>query len=108
MPKIVNITVYRGEDILLDCTMNPVPVGGIAGWTIVCYVRQFQDVASTLILQKSGTVTDGPSGKFTVTIPSLDLVKIPDKYYYDIWRTDTNFRAVLDIGRFEIKPVVGI
>lgn len=110
MARVTNIQVYKGEDIVLNFTETPVPVGGIGGWTIKFSLRRLQDGSLTLLHEEDAVIQDGNAGTYQVTIPGEPLGsgthRTPNKYYYDVWRTNAGSEAVLAIGEFNILPEV--
>ena len=100
MPAEDNIEIYKGEDVNLSFTMNPVE--DITGWTIELNVKQ----DSTIVLTKSATVTDGPNGQFSVSLVDDDTDNLVERnHLYDVWRTDAGSETVLAIGNFIVHRV---
>ena len=98
------IPLHRGQDSLLQFTMDPVPPGGIAGWTIAFTVAKGPDSYDKLFTV-AATVTDGPLGKFDVVLPAATLDVRPGTYFHDATRTDTGNVRVLSYGPFILNPV---
>ena len=95
------IIVYRGEDVDLDFTMNPVV--DISGWTIVFTVELPTPITVAC------SITDGPSGTFQATIADTNLDALrAGVYQYDAWRTDSGTERVLAEGDFEVRDVARI
>lgn len=94
------ISIFRGEDLDLNFTLDPAE--DITGWTIVFTAR-----TDSGVLTKPGTVVDGPNGKFDVTLDDVDTDGVkPGHYAYDVWRTDTGSERVLAIGTLKILAVI--
>lgn len=103
MAKINNVSCYKGESVTLAFTMTPVV--DISTWTLRFTLKKLAtDVAS--VLSKTGTVTVGPSGTFSVALAKADT-NIPARdYQYDVQRIDAGSEAVLSIGTFSILQEV--
>ena len=97
-----NFTVYRGEDVTLNFTMDPVI--DIAGWTLkftaVKAVGQ-----STKAIDADGAVVSGPAGTFRVQLPKLKTNIEPRAYVYDVWRTDPGNERLLALGTVTVAGV---
>lgn len=110
MAKINNIKCYKGEDVVVTFTMSPVPGGGITGWTILFSLRRIKDATTTLLFSVGAAILSEPSGVYSITIPGgvadQGTNRTPNKYAYDVWRTNSGVEAVLSIGDFEILPEV--
>lgn len=103
MAQLNNVSCYKGEAIVIGVTMSPVV--DITNWTIV-FTLKASPGASPAILAKSGTVVNGPQGKFSVNLTAADTAQLPQAYAYDIWRTDSGTETVLSIGSFTILQEV--
>lgn len=100
MAQTDTITVYRGEDRLIEVTMEPVV--DITGWTLLLSVH---GVGET-IFTKDGTITSAENGTFTFTLADDDTAELrPGRYTYDVWRTDSGSERVVAIGEFIITDV---
>ena len=104
MPTTEAISIYRGEDVVLSFTMNPVV--NITGWTITFQLREYD--GTTELLTKSASVTDGPNGVFTVALADDDTDALEDVYHYDVWREDPGAESVLAIGELTVLPVARV
>jgi hypothetical protein len=94
------ITIYRGEDVTLSFTMDPVV--DITGWTLTFSVRNYAGVVFT----KTATVTSAVDGTFTIAVVDTDSDSlIPGTYLYDVWRTDEGSERVVAIGSFVVNKV---
>lgn len=94
------ISIYHGEDIQLDFTMNPVV--DISGWTLSLNVEGNPE--SPKLITKAGTVTDGPNGEFSVTLTDADTGAVAvGRYRYDVWRTDAGNERVIADGELVMK-----
>lgn len=108
MPGTTAISVYRGEEVTLEFTMNPIPAAGIAGWTIHFTVSKVAGSPVKIIPAKVATVTSGPLGTFSVSLDADETDTTPGTYYYDAWRVDAENEKVLAIGTFNLLPVARI
>lgn len=99
MPGTDLISIYRGEDVELDFTMDP--VADISGWTILFTVEG--SVPTPKVLAKTATIEDGPNGVFRVALTDDDTDIDPGSYKYDAWRTDAGLERVLAIGKLVVN-----
>lgn len=89
-------TIYRGEDITLNFTMDPVV--DISGWTLAYTIRD-KHLTGSALASSVGTVTSGASGTFTVPITAAQSAAIdPGNYSWDVWRTDSGSASLLAHG----------
>lgn len=95
-----------GEDLVLTFTMNPLPSGGIAGWTLLCTVKS--SLTGAVLTTSAGTVTDGPNGKFQVTLTRTQTGTTlgVGTWFYDVWRTDSGLQAQLAYGNLTLNQPV--
>lgn len=101
MPSNDVITIYKGEDVDLNFTMNPVE--SISGWTIKLNVKS----PSAVVITKTANITDASNGEFTFVLADDDSDDLSaGSYQYDVWRTDAGSERVLAIGSFVIADVV--
>lgn len=90
------IEIYKGEDVVLPFTMDP--VADVTGWTVVLTVK-----GEGFTISKTATVTDGPGGEFEFTLTDDDTDLLPTgQYRYDVWRTDAGAERVIAIGFFVV------
>jgi hypothetical protein len=94
--------VYKGEEILLTFTMDPVIP--IAGWTVRFTVSRAPDDPHKIIPTRDAVVVgDGSAGQFTVSLDADDTINVrPGTYFYDAWRSDAEAERVLAAGVFKI------
>lgn len=105
MATINNISLYRGEDRLVQFQMTPSE--GITGWTIVCNIKQaYTD--TTPLSTTAATILNGPQGIFSVLFSNTMTNITPGNYVYDVQRTDSGQVAVLSIGNLTILPEVRV
>ena len=102
MPATTDITVYRGEDVTLNYTMDPVE--DVTGWTLVFTLKIAK--TSPVLSSIPGGITDGPGGRFFFIVPSAATDIVAQTYVYDVVRTDPGADKVLAIGKFIIKSGV--
>lgn len=100
MPANDSISVYQGEDLTLNFTMDPVE--NITGWTLEFNVRS----AASVVIQKTPVVTSGPAGTFTVSLVDADTNHLtPGVFMYDVWRIDVSTERILAVGNFTLLAV---
>lgn len=99
MPGTDTITVYRGEDVTLRFTMNPVI--DITGWSILFTVEGEPETPK--LITDSASVIDGPNGIFDVTLSDTQTEIGVGNYLYDAWRTDAGSERILAVGDFKLK-----
>jgi hypothetical protein len=83
--------VYRGDPATLNFTCNPVV--DLTGVTVQFTLAKAENT-KTKLLQKNGTVTDGPAGKFSVSLDATETDRAPATYVFDAWRMDSTPRIV--------------
>jgi hypothetical protein len=95
------IAIYRGEDVALPFTMDPVE--NITGWTLLMSVSG----GGAVVFTKAGVVTSGPSGTFSVSLTDAEteLLSASEVYDYDVWRTDAGAERVLARGTLRVLSV---
>lgn len=92
------ITIYRGEAVELDFTMDPVE--DITDWGVTF-------ILESGVPAKPATIINGPGGVFLVTLTKLETALRPGSYRYSVWRSvDGGEDRVLAIGKFIILPAV--
>jgi hypothetical protein len=111
MATSANISFYRGEDVTLVVTMNPVV--DISGWSLQFTVRAALDLLPIAITKTVGagiTITNGPGGIFRVVILRDDTVALAvGTYLFDIQRIDSGYYTELLIGQLALlHPVSNI
>lgn len=94
---------YAWEDLLLTITMDPVPVGGIAGWTFILNV--FDKNGCLVYTTTAFTITNATTGVFTCQLASVVTgsslgVGVFD---YEIWRTNVGSFKNLTNGEITFK-----
>jgi len=107
MAKENDITLYRGEDVVIPFVNVQTPIGG---WSIQLTVRtkKVQSPIGTPTTEPAvlgpitATITDAAAGKYQFLIPSLQTLLQATTYYYDVQRTDPGACAVLSIGSFTV------
>lgn len=98
-----NLSWFRGEDVTLDFQMTP-PVD-VTGWTISLKVAN--TLGGTVQFTKSASITDGPRGRFRVTIASADTSSLAvGRYVWDCRRTDTGSKATLADGFIDLRQEI--
>ena len=99
------ISVYRGEQVVLNFTMAPVV--DITTWTLVFSLVKKANSTTKLITQ-SAPVISGPLGTFRVTLTEEQMNLSPAIYFFDVWRTDEGFEQVLAIGPFIVRATARV
>ena len=94
------ITVYQGEQALLNFTMAPVV--DISAWTLMFTVATKAGSVTKKIGPLAMTILSGPSGTFKISLTAAQLGLPLGTYYYDVWRTDVGFEQVLALGAFTV------
>jgi hypothetical protein len=98
-----NLTFFRGEDIVLDFQLSPPE--DITGWTIGFKVAD--TLGGSVQFTKSASITDGPRGKYRVTLASTDTASLTvGRYTWDARRTDTGAKATLAHGELDLRREV--
>ncbi len=98
-----NVSFFRGEDLVLDFQLSPIE--DIASWTISLKVAD--SLGGTVQFTKSASITDGPRGKFRVTIASADTASLAaGRYTWDARRTDSGAKATLAHGEIDLRREV--
>ena len=106
MATKTDITFFRGEDVTLAVTVTGTI---ITGWGLSCSIGKGygQTVAFTKTIGTGIAITDGPGGKFEVSIADTDTdVLRSGAYVWDIKRTDAGQEVVLCYGNLDLKPNV--
>lgn len=120
MAATANIRFFRGEDIELDVTMDPNPVGGVVGWAITFTLRKRLNQLPIIVTKTIGdgvTITNGPAGQFSVLLASSDTAELEldstdddgntvGVYFFDIQRTDPGSRRVITFGTVTLEQAV--
>jgi hypothetical protein len=103
MPILSNIgTIYKGEDITLNFTMDPVV--NISGWTLSFSIRDLKLTDAAADVTASGSVTSGAAGTFSVTLTAAQTASLDaGKYAWSVWRTDSGSSATLALGTLIIS-----
>lgn len=108
--KEVNLTFYRGQDLDIDVTLNPVI--DITGMDIVWTMRQdYRPLFNPTQVQKavgSGiTITDGPNAQFTIHLDSADTAHLPlGAHVHDCQEIDNPPRDPFFIGTITLLDLV--
>lgn len=98
-----NLTFFRGEDVVLDFQMSPME--DVSGWAISLKIGD--TLGGTVQVTKTASITDGPRGKFRVTIASADTASLAaGRYTWDCRRTDSGAKATLANGELDLKREV--
>lgn len=99
MPGSDQVIVYKGEDVDLEFTMNPVV--DITGWTINFNVL---GADGRPVAARAAVLTDAANGVFTVSLLDDDLDALrAGTYRYDAWRTDPGLERAVAVGDFVVR-----
>ena len=102
-PTIANLTVYRGEEALLDFVVNPVE--SITSWTIIFTISSRKNMVIKQFTV-AATIISAPAATYRATIPPASLALIPvGGYWYDCWQTfvgTTPKARILQLGRVKV------
>jgi len=109
MAENQDISMFRGEDKILECTL--IPVTNIAGWTLAFTLRSTPESTDALIEKTTGagiTITVPATGVFQVALADTDTAAAlqPGRYYYDCKRTNAGLETILVYGILELLAEV--
>ena len=110
MATLQNLTLFRGEDLTLTFTMDPAQA--ITGWALAFYVRARPEYGAAPLVTRTTaaggvTITDGPGGVFSVTVPAATTLALPiSRYRFDVWRVDSGYETVLAYGPCDVLAQV--
>jgi hypothetical protein len=94
------ITIYRGEDVTLPFTMDPVV--DVTGWTLAFNIL----LADGTRVTAAGSVTDGASGTMSVALTDAETDTLTaGSYLYDLTRTDAGSERTLARGTLRVLSV---
>ena len=97
------LAFFRGEDVTLDFQM--VPPADVTGWAISLKVAD--RLGGTVQFTRSASITDGPAGKFRVTIASGDTAALAvGRYVWDCRRTTAGSKTTLADGTLDLRQEV--
>jgi len=101
MAENQDISMFRGEDKILEITLTPVT--NITTWTLAFTVRETPESAVALIEKTVGagiTITGGAAGVFQVALADTDTASAlqPGRYAYDCKRTTAGLETILVYG----------
>lgn len=103
----VHLSISRGGAKTYTVThetsgTNTAPID-VTGWTIVITAK---DASGRSVLNKNGTVTNGPLGLYTFSVTHADTLLSPANYALDIQRTDSGSETLMGLGTFTITREV--
>jgi hypothetical protein len=97
------LAFVRGEDLTLDFQL--VPPADVTGWSVTLKVAD--RLGGTVQFTKSATITDGPRGKFRLTVAGGDTASLAvGRYVWDCRRTDSGSKATLADGTIDLRQEV--
>ena len=102
MPALVDqtITVYRGEAVTLNFTMDPVE--DITTWTLYLTITRGSNKTVKVLGPMLMTIVNGAAGTFRRILTEEQLDIFPTTYRFDVWRTDEGLEQPKAIGDFII------
>lgn len=103
MATINNISIFKGEAVVINFTMSPVT--DITGWTIKMTIRDNANDAAT-VLSVDGVIILAAAGTFKFTLTSVQTKITVGNYAYDVQRIDASGESVLSIGTLSIVQEV--
>lgn len=108
MAKEKNIAYEVGDDKTLEITLDPVPAGGISGWSITFTVKTSDSAAAASITKTVGsgiTITSGANAVFEVAIDDTDVDGLSGVLRYKTKRTGAGTEITLNYGDFKMTSV---
>lgn len=103
----ISLFAARGEAVTYTCThqtsAGTTTAIDISGWTITATAR---DETGAAVLSKTGTVTSGVNGTYTIAVTHADSLLVPRAYRFDIWRTDSGSEKLMGVGTWTITGEV--
>lgn len=103
----VNLSAGRGEAVTFNGTHQTSATNAtavdITNWTIKVMAK---DNVGNTVLDKTASVTSGPSGTYSFAVAKADTLLTPATYYFDVWRTDSGNEKLMGYGSFTITPDV--
>jgi hypothetical protein len=109
MAKKQNFSMFRGEDKILQVTLDPVL--DISTWTLAFTVRLTPQSAGDAVIEKTMidgiTLSDPTHGIFQVALADADTVGLQvGKYAFDCKRINERAEAILVYGTLELLAEV--
>ena len=105
---LLNLSTARGEARTYNGThqvsaTDSTPVN-ITSWTIKVQAKDFN---GNVVLDKTATVTSGPSGTYSFAVTHADTATVgPGNYNMDIYRTDSGSETLMCYGAWNVTPDV--
>lgn len=98
---------FKGADVRLRWILNPVPAGGIAGWTIKFGMAKTK--GGIVLLPKTCTIEDPTAAICYADIADTDTDDLDaTTYFYELKRMDAGNEAILAYGSAQLLEVVGV
>jgi hypothetical protein len=104
---VANIDIYRGARKTINFTLQG--SGDITGWTIGATVKAVDTSGKPTgapVMALVGTVTSGPTRKFSITVTETDSTIQPGDYAWDVWRTTGVKYPLMPPSQLRILPSV--
>jgi hypothetical protein len=97
------LALHRGQDATLDFQLSP--PDDCSGWTVTLKVAA--SLGGSVEVTKTATVTDGPRGRFRVTLASADTAALAvGRHVWDVRRTDSGHKTTLADGVLDLLQEV--
>lgn len=92
----------RGDDVILNFTMTPVPASGISGWTTALKIVT-RDQGRSVVGTVAGVVVSAGLGTLRVTIPAATTAGLSALLHdFFLRRTDSGYAALLADGTINV------
>jgi len=102
-PTPTLIEIFRGEDVELDFTLDPVE--NVSGWTMILSVARREGAAP--LIEKTLTIVSAAAATFTQSLEAADSADLDvGSYRWSVWRTNTGSARVYARGEFRISASV--
>ena len=104
MAIVTPITIYRGEDAVINVTMTPTT--DITTWGSITFTlaKSAGAGAPKLIPERACTIVNPSAGTFKIVLTAAEVEAIePGVYFYTFWRMDNGQHRVLACGSFTVS-----
>lgn len=99
------INLFVNTDKRLTFTFDPVPSGGISGWTMKWAMSD--ELGGDDLILKTGTVSNATTGVFYFDLAVADWAGISaGGYYWECYRDDSGLKDVVAYGRLVARERV--
>jgi hypothetical protein len=109
------LITYRGDSPVFGFTLNDssgTPIN-VTGYTFEMTVDTLEDPpetsdpSSTEVFQVTGTIVDGPNGRFSFQPTSINTNQTPAEYFYDVSYINGTEKVTLIKSTLEIRQDIG-